>query len=349
MGSKKRTLKTLGDKVLEVEKAFEEYFEFSGKRNMEALVSSVSRILDGKRGIDRKLLSVLLKRISAVNNFFVYYRRSYILIGEKYLARRRFYYLFKYSHEHFLKTEVDVKRLSSYLFNTKVSIFVYDRAGKLQNSLESYREKFLKSVESAAKRDKVFSELKAYTHFVNKIFYLILLPSVSSKVSENVESVANLYVEIVSILEKDVKKRDRLYLYMYEYVKFVSSLRVVYNNFLVCGMEDFYYRLTYDYMFLLSDISGSRDFSSDYMFFMDYCYNVLLDRYTLAKEMTEDYIEKLKSGKDKLAASSKAKRIFSKTVEFAEQSLSGIDGYIKMLNRAKIDFKKAKNFKLGER
>jgi len=69
LGSKKRTLKTLGDKVLEVEKAFEEYFEFSGKRNMEALVSSVSRILDGKRGIDRKLLSILLKRISAVNNF----------------------------------------------------------------------------------------------------------------------------------------------------------------------------------------------------------------------------------------------------------------------------------------
>jgi len=60
----------------------------------------------------------------------------------------------------FLKTEVDVKRLSSYLFNTKVSIFVYDRAGKLQNSLESYREKFLKSVESAAKEIKFSVSLR---------------------------------------------------------------------------------------------------------------------------------------------------------------------------------------------
>jgi len=344
LGAKKKTLKTLEDKILEIEKAFEEYFEVSGKKNTEALVSSVSQmILNGERGIDRKLLSVLLRKISAVGNFFVYYRRTYILIGERYLAKRRFYYLFRYSPEHFLKTEADVKRLSSYLFNTKVSVFVHDRAEKLQKSLESYRERFLKTVELPAKKDGVFSEVGAYTDLINKIFYLVLLPSVSGKVSKNVEVVASLYVEIVRSLKEDVDKRSRFYSYVYEYIKFVASLRIVHNNFLICGMEDFYYRLTYDYMFLLSDISGSRDFLDlEYMFFIDYCYSVLLDRYIFAKETTEDYIKKLEKEKDKLITSSKANRVYFKTIEFAEQSLSNIDKYIEMLNRAKIGLRKVK-------
>jgi hypothetical protein len=336
LGTKKKSLE---DKILEIEKAFKEYFEVSGKRNIETLISNVSQlILDRERGIDRKLLSVLLRRISASSDFFVYYRRRFILVGERYLVKRRLYYLLKYSPEHFLKTDSDVKRLSSYLFNTKVSIFAFDRATKLQKSLELHRKEFLKSVESASKKDEVFTQVEVYTDFINKILYLVLLPSISDKVSENIEDVINFYVEIVRSLKGDVKKRSRFYSYVYEYVKFIANLRVVYNNFLVCGMEDFYYRLTYDYMFLLSDISGSRDFiGSDYMVFVDYCYNVLLDRYILSKEMTENYIKKLEKEKDKLAASSKAKRTFSKTIEFAEQSLTNIDRYIEMLNRAKVN------------
>jgi hypothetical protein len=97
-------------------------------------------------------------------------------------------------------------------------------------------------------------------------------------------------------------------------------------------------------MFLLSDISGGRDFiDSDYMFFVDYCYNVLLDRYILAKKTIEDYIKKLEEEKDKLVASKKAERVYLKTLEFAEQNLSNIDKYIEMLNRSKIGVKSVKS------
>jgi len=333
--------KTLEDEILEIERAFKEYFEVSGKKNLEALILSVLRtISNGERGIDRKLLSVILRRISVGSDFFVYYRRRFILIGEKYLVRRRLYYLLKYGSEHFLKTDTDVRRLSSYLFNTKVSVFVFDRASKLQKSLGLHREEFLKRVESAAKRDGVFFQVEIYTDFINRILYLVLLPSVSSKSSEGIESVISFYTEIVRGLEKDAKKRIRFYSYAYEYVKFIADLRVVYNNFLICGMEDFYYKLTYDYMFLLSDISGSRDFiDSDYMFFIDYCYNVLLNRYILAKEMVENYMRRLENEKDRLAASKKAKRVYLRTLEFAEQSLSGIDRHIEMLNKGKVGIK----------
>jgi hypothetical protein len=342
LGAKKKSLE---DKILEIEKAFKEYFEVSGKKNIEALVSSISQlILNGERGIDRKLLSVLLRKISAGSDFFVYYRRRFILIGERYLVKRRLYYLLKYSPEHFLKTDADIKRLSSYLFNTKVSMFAFDRAAKIQKSLELYRKEFLKGVKSASKKDAVFTQVEVYTDFINKILYLVLLPSISDKISKNIEDVVNFYAEIVRGLEDDVKKRNRFYSYAYEYIRFISNLRVVYNNFLVCGMEDFYYKLTYDYMFLLSDISGGRDFvDSDYMFFVDYCYNVLLDRYILSKEMTEDYIKKLEKEKDKLSASNKAKRTFNKTVEFAEQNLTNIDKYIEMLNRAKVNLNMVKS------
>ena len=337
--------KTLEDEILEIEKAFKEYFGVSGSKNLESLVLSILRtISNGERGINRKLLSVVLKRISVGSDFFVYYRRRFILIGEKYLVKRRLYYLLKYSPEHFLKTDTDVKRLSSYLFNTKVSVFVFDRASKLQKSLGLHREEFLKRAESDAKRDGVFSQVEIYTDFINSILYLILLPSVSGKASEGIESVSKFYAEIIRSLEKDVKKRSKFYSYAYEYIKFIADLRVVYNNFLTCGMEDFYYKLTYDYMFLLSDISGGRDFiDADYKFFMDYCYNVLLDRYILAKEMAESYIRKLEREKDKLASSKKAKRVYLKTLEFAEQSLSTIDRHIEMLNKGKIKIKLVKS------
>jgi hypothetical protein len=337
--------KALEDKILEIKKAFEEYFEVSGNKNIEALVSSISRvILNEKRGIDKKLLSVILREIFAGSDFFVYYRRRFVLIGERYLVKRRLYYLLKYSPEHFLKTDADIRRLSSYLFNTKVSGFVFDRATKIQKSLEFHRKEFLKSVKSVAEKDGVFDQIDAYTDFINKILYLVLLPSISDRTSENIEGITGLYVGIVRSLEDDVKKRNKFYSYVYEYIKFVANLRAVYNNFFACGMEDFYYKLTYNYMFLLSDISGSRDFiDSDYMFFVDYCYNVLLDRYILAKEMAEDYIKKLEKEKDKLAASKKAKKVHSKTLEFTEQKLSNIDKYIEMLNRTKIGIKSVKS------
>jgi hypothetical protein len=265
------------------------------------------------------------------------------LIGEKYLVKRRLYYLLKYSPEHFLKTDTDIRRLSSHLFDTKISVFTFDRVAKLQKSIESHREKFLESIKSAAKKDGVFAQVEIYTDFVNKILYLVLLPSISSKVSENLKIVISLYIEIIRSLERDVKKRAKFYLYVYEYIKFVAGLRTVYNNFLACGMEDFYYRLVYDYMFLLSDISSGRDFiDADYRFFMDYCYNVLLDRYILAKEMAESYIRKLEMEKDKLVSSKKARRVYLRTLDFAEQSLSGINRHIETLNKGKVGIKLAK-------
>jgi hypothetical protein len=337
--------KTLEDKILEIQKAFEEYFGVNGNKNIEALVSDVSRVvLNEKRGIDRKLLSIVLRKISIDSGFFVYYRRRFVLIGEKYLVKRRLYYLLKYSPEHFLKTDMDVKRLSSYLFNTKISIFVFDRAIKIQKFLEFRRKEFLKGVKSVAENDGVLVQVEAYTDFINKILCLVLLPSISDKISENIEGVVRLYTEIVRSLKEDVKKRNRFYSYAYEYVRFIANLKAVYNNFLVCGMEDFYYKLIYDYMFLLSDISGARDFvGSDYIFFVDYCYNVLLNRYILAREMIDDYIKKLEKEKDKLAVSKKAKRVYLKTLEFVEQNLSNIDKYIEMLNRAKIGTKSVKS------
>jgi hypothetical protein len=337
--------KTLEDKILEIEKAFEEYFEVEGKRNLEALVSSVLQvILDEKRGIDRRLLSVVLRKISADSNFFVYYRRRFILIGEKYLVKRRLYYLLKHSPEHFLKTDADIRRLSSYLFNTKISIFAFDRATKLQKSLEFRRGEFLESIKSAAKKDGVFAQVEIYTDFINRILYLVLLPSISDKVSKSIGDVLGLYSEIVQGLEKDIKKRSKFYPYVYGYVKYISTLRTVYNSFLSCGMEDFYYKLIYDYMFLLSDISGSKDFvNSDYMFFADYCCAVLLNRYILAKKMAEDYKRKLESEKGKLVSSKKAEKVYLKTLEFVEKSLLSIDEYIEALNRMRVGINSIKS------
>jgi hypothetical protein len=343
LGVKNRTLE---DKILEIEKAFEEYFEVKGKKNLEALVLSVSQvILDEKRGIDRKLLSVVLRRLSSISDFFVYYRRRFILIGEKYLVKRRLYYLFKHSSRHFLKTDVDIRRLSSHLFDTKISIFTFDRVAKLQKSIESHRKRFLESVKSAAKKDGVFAQVEVYTDFVNRILYLVLLPSISSKVPEDLKVVIGLYAEIVRSLEKDVKKRGKFYLYMYEYIKFIAGLRTVYNNFLACGMEDFYYKLVYDYMFLLSGVSGGKDFvGSDYMFFVDYCYNVLLSRYALAREVAEDYVEMLESEKIRLATSKKARKIYLRVLEFTEQNLSNITNYVEMLSKAKIELASVRSY-----
>jgi hypothetical protein len=337
--------KTLEDKILEIEKAFKEYFEVSGSKNVDALVSSVLQVvLDEKRGIDRKLLSVVLRKIFADSDFFVYYRRRFILIGEKYLVKRRLYHLLKHSPEHFLKTDIDIRRLSSYLFNTKISIFTFDRATKLQKSLEFRRGEFLEDIKSAARKDGVFVQVEIYTDFINKILYLILLPSISDRVSKSIDVVLSLYTEIVRSLEKDTKKRDKLYSYVYGYIKFISTLRTVYNSFFSCGMEDFYHKLVYDYMFLLSDISGSRDFiDSDYMFFVDYCYDILLDRYILARKMAEDYVRKLESEKDKLVPSKKTEKVYVKTLEFVEKSLSNIDEYIEALNRTRIGIKSTKS------